>query len=158
MFLFLICVCMCLYVLVAQLCLTLFSLMDYSLPGSSVHGIFQARILEWVPIPFSRGSYRPRDRTQFSCIAGRFFTDESPGKTTSVYSTNIQWCPTSSRPWTMCQVYKEKWGRTLVSYHLKDNRVGACFRLLLGHKWSPRYQALPPGICDCYLIWKKMSL
>ena len=43
-------------VLVAQYCLTLCSLMDYNLPGSSVHGILQARILEWVAIPFSRGS------------------------------------------------------------------------------------------------------
>ena len=42
-----------------------------SLPSSSVHGIFQARVLEWVAIPFSRGSSRPRDRTQVSCIAGR---------------------------------------------------------------------------------------
>ena len=39
------------------------------------HGILQARILEWVAIPFSRGSSRPRDQTQVSCIAGRFFTD-----------------------------------------------------------------------------------
>jgi hypothetical protein len=43
-------------VLVAQLCLTLYNPMNCSLPGSSVHGIFQARILEWVAIPFSRGS------------------------------------------------------------------------------------------------------
>ena len=42
---------------VAQSCLTLCDPMDYSLPGSSVHGIFQARVLEWVAISFSRGSY-----------------------------------------------------------------------------------------------------
>ena len=48
--------------------------MDCSLPGSSVHGILQARILEWVAIPFSRGSFQPRDQTQFSYTAGRFFT------------------------------------------------------------------------------------
>ena len=42
--------------------------MDYSLPGSSVHGIFQARILEWVAIFFSRGSFWPRDQTHVSCI------------------------------------------------------------------------------------------
>ena len=41
--------------------------MDYSLPGSSVHGILQARILEWVPRPSSRGSSQPRDQTQVSC-------------------------------------------------------------------------------------------
>ena len=48
--------------------------MDCSLPGSSVHGIFQARILQWIAIPFSRGSSQPRDQTQVSSIAGRCFT------------------------------------------------------------------------------------
>ena len=48
--------------------------MDCSPPGSSIHGIFQARILEWVAIAFSRGSSQPRDWTQVSCITGRFFT------------------------------------------------------------------------------------
>ena len=47
--------------------------MDYSLPGSSVHEILQARILEWVVISFSRGSSRPRDRTRVSCIGVRHF-------------------------------------------------------------------------------------
>ena len=61
-------------VLVAQLCLTFCDPMDYSLPGSSVQGILQARILEWVAFPFSRVSSQPRDRTQVSCIVGRFFT------------------------------------------------------------------------------------
>ena len=51
--------------------------MDCSLPGSSVHGIFQARILEWVAISFSRGSSQPRDRTWVSCIAGGFFRREA---------------------------------------------------------------------------------
>ena len=48
--------------------------MDYSPPGSSVHGILQARILEWTAISFSRGSSQPSDWTRVSCIAGRFFT------------------------------------------------------------------------------------
>ena len=60
--------------LVAQSCLTLGDLVDCSPPGSSVHGILQARILEWVAISLARGSSRPRDRTQVSCIAGRCFT------------------------------------------------------------------------------------
>ena len=62
-------------VLVAQLCLTLCDPMDCSPPGSSVTGIIlQARILEWVAIPFSRGSSQPRDQTRVFCIMGRFFT------------------------------------------------------------------------------------
>ena len=48
--------------------------MDCSLPGSSVHGISQARVLEWVAISFSRGSPQPRDQTQVSRITGRCFT------------------------------------------------------------------------------------
>ena len=58
---------------VAQSCPTLCSPVDFSPPASSVHGILQARILEWVAISFSRGSSRPRDRTQVSRIAGRHF-------------------------------------------------------------------------------------
>ena len=50
------------------------ALIDCSLPGPSVHGILRATILDWVAIPFSRGYSQPRDRTQVSCIAGRFST------------------------------------------------------------------------------------
>ena len=60
--------------LVAQLCLNLWNPTDCSLPDSSLHGILQARILEWVAIPFSRRSSLPRDWTCVSHIAGRFFT------------------------------------------------------------------------------------
>ena len=60
--------------LVAQSCLTLYNPMDYSPPGSPVHDILQSRILEWVAIPFSRGSSRPRGQIWVSRIAGRFFT------------------------------------------------------------------------------------
>ena len=52
-----------------QLCLTLCNPMDCGPPGSSVHGILQARILEWVAIPFSRGSSRPRDQTCVSYVS-----------------------------------------------------------------------------------------
>ena len=58
---------------VTQLCPTLCNPMDFSTPASSVHGIFQPSILEWIAIPFSRGSSQPRDQTCVSCIAGRFF-------------------------------------------------------------------------------------
>ena len=59
---------------VSQSCLTLFESMDWSLSGSSVHGILQARILEWVAYPFSRGSSWLRNGTKVSCITGRFLT------------------------------------------------------------------------------------
>ena len=74
-------------VLVIQSCPTLYNLMDRSPSGSAVHGIFQARILEWVANFFSRGSSQPRDRIWVSCIAGRFLLSEPPGKPrlTSIY-------------------------------------------------------------------------
>ena len=59
---------------VAQAYPTLANPMDFSPPSSSIHGISQARILEWVAISFSRGSSRPRDRTWVSCIAVRLLT------------------------------------------------------------------------------------
>ena len=64
--------------LVAKWCLTLFH--PHGPPGSCVHGISQARILEWVTLSFSRGSSWPRDQTHISCIACRSFTTEPPGK------------------------------------------------------------------------------
>ena len=59
----------------AQLCLTLCNPMNCNPPGTSVHGILQARILEWVAISFSKWSSQPRDRIQVSRIAGGFFTN-----------------------------------------------------------------------------------
>ena len=64
---------MCVLVLVAQLCPTLRNPVDYSLPGSSVHGILQARKLKWIAIPFSKGSSLLRDGTWVSYIASGFF-------------------------------------------------------------------------------------
>ena len=59
---------------VAQSCPTLCDPMDCSLSGSSVHGIFQARVLEWIAISFSKGSSQPRNWTRVSRFAGRRFT------------------------------------------------------------------------------------
>ena len=82
---------------VTQLCLTLCDPMDCSLPGSSVHGIFQARILEWVAISYSRGSSQPRDWTRVSCTACRLFT---------FWTTKVKWKSLSRVrlfviPWTI---------------------------------------------------------
>ena len=63
---------------VVQSCPTLCDPIDCCLPGSSVHGIFQARVLEWVAISFSRGSSQPRDRTWISHIAGRHILPSEP--------------------------------------------------------------------------------
>ena len=67
---------------VTQSHLALCDPMDGSLPGSSLHGVLQARVLEWVAISFPRGSSQPRDQTYISYTAGKFFTTEPPGKPT----------------------------------------------------------------------------
>ena len=114
-------VCVC--VLVIESCLTLLHPMDCSLPDSSVHGILQARILEWVAIPFSRRFSWSRDQTQVSCTAGRFFTVWSTGLSTpnSTARASIQihlslresgyawsWLDLGSNPW------RRKWQPTPV--------------------------------------------
>ena len=75
--------CVCVYVLAIRSWLTLCDPMVCSSPGSSLHGILQARILEWVAMPFSRGSSQPRDHTWVFHIAGKLFTiwasREAPG-------------------------------------------------------------------------------
>ena len=91
--------------LVAQSCLTLCDPMDCNLPASSVHGISQARILEWIAITSSRGSSRPGTPTWVSwspALAGRFFTTEPPGKP---YTTVM----TSERKWKWDHLQKTHW-------------------------------------------------
>ena len=85
------CVCVCTQgcCSVAQPCPTLCNPMDCGPPGSSVHGILQARTLEWVAMPSSRGSSRPRDRTHISCVAGGSFTTLPPFMPKSRLPTNI---------------------------------------------------------------------
>ena len=74
-------------VLVTQSCLTLCNPVDYRPTGSSIHGIFWARILEWVAIRFSRGFSQSKDQTQVSCIADRFFTMSEPSE---IIKCNLQ--------------------------------------------------------------------
>ena len=77
---------------VSQSCPTLCEPMDCSPPGSSVHGILQARLLEWAAIPFSQGTSWPRDRTQVSRIAGSFCTIWATRETLMlVGASNLNW-------------------------------------------------------------------
>ena len=82
-------------VLVAQLCLTFCNPTDCSPPDSSVYGILQAKVLEWIAIPFTRGSSRPRYETLVSFIAGRFFTIWVTGK--SLVTRDKDWLFTSQQ-------------------------------------------------------------
>ena len=83
----------------AQSCLTLCNVIDCTPPGSSVHGILQARIMEWVAIPFSRVSSQPRDWTQVSRIAGRILT---------LWATTHGMCIDNSGPHCPGQCAKDK--------------------------------------------------
>ena len=90
--------------------------MDCSLPSSSVHGILQARILEWVAISFSRGSSRPRDRTQVSRIGGRCF---------NVWATREAPCMMRylcQRIWRLVLSWRNRFGGQVCSV-LESNRL-----------------------------------
>ena len=88
--------------------------LDWGLPGFSVHGIFQVRLLEWVAISFSRGSSRPRDQTQVSRIVGRHFTILATigssllveTKSIVIKSLALQFSISSSPPFLLC--YKDE--------------------------------------------------
>ena len=99
----------CVSVSVTQSCRTLRDPTDCSPPGSSVHGILQARILEWVVIPFPRGSTPPRGQTLVSCIAGGFFT---------------VWATERPSSWAKFYLYPKKFLSTSAKYlqrkHLSD--------------------------------------
>ena len=105
--------------LVAWLCPTLCDLMDCSLPGSSVHEILLARILEWVALSYSRESFPHRDPIQVSCIAGRFFTvwvtrealcnaRETGGNKTDMVSAHREF-PLEWRRQTHINIYSSAW-------------------------------------------------
>ena len=101
------CFSSCTQGLVMQSCPTLCSPMDGSPPGSSVHGILQARILEWVVMPSSRGSFQPRDWTCVSCIAGGFFTIWASREAShGAYKTSRSgWYLAQNKPW-LCRNFK----------------------------------------------------
>ena len=87
---------------VSQSCPVLCNPTDYSLPGSSVHGILQAWILEWVAISFSRGSFPSRDWTQVSCIAGRFSTVWAPRGAAGQKWDKLKWSEVAQSCPTLC--------------------------------------------------------
>ena len=91
-------------VLVAQWCLTLCDPKDCCLPNLAVHGILQPRILEWATFLFSRGSSWPRDPTQVSCIAGRFFTSWATREAQEYWRVAYSCSSGSSRPRNLTRV------------------------------------------------------
>ena len=92
--------------------------MDYSPPGFSVHGMLQARILEWVAIPFSRGSSQPRDQTWVSGSAGSFFVIWANTYLDFPYGSAARICLQCRRrefdPWVRKLPWRRKWQPTPV--------------------------------------------
>ena len=89
----------CVYIFVTQSCPALWNLIDCSPPGSSDHGILQARILEWIAISFSRASSQPRDQTRVSCIAGWFFTVWAAREALNVVYLHFLWAKIKPLMW-----------------------------------------------------------
>ena len=121
-----VCVCVCVYIYIyiyIYVCmLSLFSCvqlfcdaMDCSPPGSSVHGILQARILEWVAMPSSRGSSRPRDPTHISCIPGRFLTTSTTWETLLITSVLYYFLRKSE---LLSKEVHQSWTTLIVSQYL----------------------------------------
>ena len=125
-------------VLVAQLYPTLCDPMDCSPPGSSVHGILQARILEWIAIPFSRGSSWPYDQTWVYCVASRFFT---------IWATRKTWILTGC-PTNLTQFW----------HYLPWESVRSHMLRAQSHKTVPTPLQLPITNPDCYLCFWPLTI
>ena len=122
--------------------------MDCSLPGFSVHGILQARILEWVAMPSSRGSSEPRKQTQVSCTAGRFFTNW----TTKEFFPQIQalGCVTCSVMSDPLRPYRLDPARLLCPGDSPVKNTGMGCHFLLQGSFQPRESNL--GLLNCRQI------
>ena len=110
---------MCVFVLFTQLCLTLCDTMDHSPSGSSLHGILQARTLEWVAIPYSKGSSWARDGPWVCYIAGRFFAIWTTREAHLIYPLAV-W-ETWFYPW----IEKIPWRREWLS-HIYNGSKKSC--------------------------------
>ena len=127
--------------LLAQSCLTLLIPMDCSPPGSSVHRILQAGKLEWVAIPFYRGSFWPRNRTRVSCIAGEFFTVWATRKPIVSERVALLWgSPINSQD--------GPWKATRVKYRDIRVQLGFCCRCCL-------FRLFIKQICVQNVLWAR---
>ena len=127
---------------VAQSCPTLCNPMDCSLPSSSIHGIFQVRILEWVAISFSRRSSRPRDWTRVSRIVGRCFT---------IWAT-------IAKVWDSVTTWIRSIERALHHVVLLDlpSKTGSNFTVSLGKYYSSFIEGQKPIFLRVkFLLWSK---
>ena len=134
--------------------------MDCSPPGSSIHGISQARILEWVAISFSRGFSWSRDRTHVPCMADRFFTSEPPGKPSIVFCASdlpssllMQVGMTGAGGLFLRTFLSQVWCVRMYSDHHVHRTVKVCV------DFSPIVSSFPGWIidhmffCELFFLW-----
>ena len=130
--------------LASKSCL-LFATLDCSLPGSSVYGILQARILEWVAMPSSRGSSQPRDRTQvsyISCTGRRFFTTVPLEKPTSAYIESFGGFLSIKTHWLARQVCTKHLPVRRPCWRHAVHRADTASATRLLHRWGTDRQRL----------------
>ena len=106
-----------------------------------IHGILQARILEWVVISFSRGSSQPRDGTRVSCTSGRIFTTEPPGK-----PLNSKWSNSNSRRKTVSFFNKYYIELGIVPLEIKDRHDPKCTAYIIKDDLSVSFEVTIPLI------------
>ena len=133
-----------------QLCSTLCGPMDCSLPGSSVHGILQARILQWVVISFFKGSPQPRNWTHIFCITGRFLTTVPSTKLLKI-SCGIQIFHTCFLPFFIFGLFILYWAISSVQF----NRPGVSDSLWPHNTAAPQASL---SIINCQSLLKLMTL
>ena len=129
--------------------------MDCSPPGSSVHGIIQARIVEWVAISSSRRSSRPRGQTCDSCIAGRFFTTEAP-KDSSCWNFPASGNKGRECPRQMSFFLKYSWF-TMLCYFLPAKSIQWCLILCNPTDCSPPSSSVHGILQARILEWVAIS-
>ena len=141
------------------------SLQPHGLPGSSVHGILQARILEWVAISFFRGSSRPRDQTRVSCTADRVFTNwamreaQSESESDSVLSDSATHSPWNS-PGQNIGVSSLSLLQGIFSTQGSNPDLPHCRQILhqLSHKGNPCKCNIVINEQSCVFIIKSLSI
>ena len=132
---------------VAQSCLTLCNPVDCSPPDSFVHGILQARILEWIAMPSDKGTSQPRNRTQVSCIASRFFTDWANGKATR--ESRLFTLKSCDSPLRQPRFWSAKSGAgSLLT-------IASHYELFIGDFNNQRTAELFPEVLDCFSFGMK---
>ena len=125
--------------LVTQSCLTLCDPVDCSPPGSSVHGILQARVLEWVAIFFSRGYSQARDQTQLSHTAGRLFNHWATREALAMQKNNYIFIPCPEDP---------RWASKMLAYSERC-QIHDLWRRF---NFRTRDQAWSLNNCKCYVL------